>query len=310
MDDKLIITILIQTHGSIIKTDLTSEETDIFKDVRLSCGAGDFINYETNIIKNRNRTEKLKGLFVSDIDKSTQELIENLDNNMFIQNISFDKSIAIDEPSFFDLKSYINPDGVYLLSIHKGKTLIFPEDKTYMVSLLHIENLRKLAKIFNKKLPNNLLDESTILPVKKYIDMENEVYNDNSLKQPEKEERINKIQNEFYNILTNWKLTINESKTTITSIRLSFLVYLIKNIITDNCIINLLDYSCNKPSVYIPEDKLLYLTYAFNKGDIETGDINLKKYGGVRKKNRKNTIKKRKNNIKKNKKKYITRRRK
>jgi hypothetical protein len=224
---------------------------------------------------------------------------------MFISNITFDKSIAIEQPKglfrFLDPKTYLIPDGVYLLSIHKGKSLIFPKDENQMISLLHIENLKKLATIFNKEL-SNIQNLSSELPVKKYIDMENAINNDNTLNQPQKEERIKEIQFEFYNILNDWKITINNSKKLITAVKLSFFVNIIKQIISDNCVINLLDYSCNSPSVYIPEQDLIKLKYSLNKDDIETGYVTRTKYGGN--KTHKH-IRKRKYNVKKHKKKYI-----
>jgi hypothetical protein len=123
------------------------------------------------------------------------------------------------------------------------------------------------------------------------------------------EEKIKEIHYDFYNILNNWKLTINKAGTIITAVKLSYFVNLIKTIILNDCIINLLDYSCNAPSVYIPDKELSKLQYAFNKNDIETGNNENTRYGG--KKTRKNINKKRKNNkIKKNKKKYKTYRRK
>ena len=313
--DKLIVTILIQTHGTVIKTDLTNAETDLFKNVRLSCGAGDFVNYTTNTIKDMNVNKKLKKTFTRDIDESesTYKLIENLDNNMFVPNITFDKSFAIDEPdgffSFLDPKTYLTPDGVYLLSIHRGKKLIYPTDKNAMISLLHIENLRKLATMYGKNLPENIISKP--LPVNEYITRENKVNNDNSLKQPEKEEKIKKIQNEFYDILKEWKLTINDSNTLITSIKLSYFISLIKSIISPECIINLLDYSCSTPSVYIPKELLLNLQYARN--DIETGHPPTQEYGGKKarkniNKNRKKTKKTKKTKKSKNTKKNTTRR--
>ena len=303
-NDRLIVTILIQTHGSVIETDLTAETSKWFENVRLSCAAGGFNNYNTTMVKNIKTIYQHKKTFITDIgdDSSTYKLMENIDNNMFVPNITFDKSIAIGDSqgflSLIDLNSYITPDGVYLVSIHKGKKLEYPlPNKDKMISLLHIKNLIELSiKFQNKNALPDIENISTPLPVKEYITMENEINKDNSLSQPKKDNKIKEIQEEFYRILNNWKLTIDKSKKIITAVKLSYFVHLIKNIISNDCIINLLDYSCNKPSVYIPDDKLSKLLYAYNINDIESNSANIW-LGG--KKTRKNLHKKRKNNIKK-----------
>jgi len=306
-NERLIVTILIQTHGSVIETDLTAETSNWFENVRLSCAAGGFNNYNTNIIKNIKTINQHKKQFVTDIgdDISTYKLMENINNNMFVPNITFDKSIAIGDSqgflNFINLNGYITPDGVYLVSIHKGKKLEFPlSNKDKMISLLHIENLKELSIMFQKKnaLPD-IENISTSLPVKEYITMENEINKDASLSQPKKDNKIKEIQEEFYRILNNWKLTIDKSKKIITAVKLSYFVHLIKTIISNDCIINLLDYSCNTPSVYIPDDKLSKLLYAYNINDIESNSANIW-LGGKR--TRKNIYKKRKIYSKKNKK--------
>ena len=73
-----------------------------------------------------------------------------------------------------------------------------------------------------------------------------------------------------YNITHNNKIT---------TIKLSVLVKLIKQIIGQNCFINLLDYSCNSAARYIPEEQNLSAKYMV-PDDIEQGN---KKFGGIKK---------------------------
>ena len=58
--------------------------------------------------------------------------------------------------------------------------------------------------------------------------------------------------------------------------KLSVLVELIKIIIGQKCVINLLDYSCNSASIYIPKEQNLSSKYIV-PDDIEQGN---KKWGG------------------------------
>jgi hypothetical protein len=302
-NDKLIITILIQTHGTVIKTDLTSEEMDVFNDVILTSATCDFKPYTTTEYKESLLNKKIRNIFSRDIDKPIHEIMENLTPNNKHTNITFDKSLSIDESKnlFFRIQDYVysqffNPDGIYLISVHKGKKLIYPKNKK-TVNILNIDHLKNFAKFFEKQIPN-INQKSTILPVNSYIQEENKVFNDITLKMNEKDKKIQQIRKDFYNILSNWDLTINKNTNMITSIKLSVLIDLIKSIVQDDCIINLIDLSCNNLSMYIPNTQLTTIKYAFNTSDIE--NVLVKKYGG--KKFRKNTSTK-----KKNKKSYKTR---
>ena len=74
----------------------------------------------------------------------------------------------------------------------------------------------------------------------------------------------------------------------------SCLVKLIKQIIGETCIVNLLDYSCNVPTTYIEEQEKRSAKYIMPI-DIEQG-LPGERYGGKRKKmkNRKKTKKRKK----------------
>jgi hypothetical protein len=296
---KLVVTIAIYMHGTIIKTDLTSEETDIFENVRLVHGTCDFTQINVNEYKQTLINKNMTDLFMHDIDKPTYKLLENIRDDNIVSNITFDKSLSISEKKgihgFMEEYFYSNffvQDGIYLISIHKDKKLIYPETKN-PINLLNINNLKKISKKFLKKIPHTIsAKNSSVLPVDYYLTRENDIWNDNTINGSEREKQLHDIQDEFYNILNKWNFTIKRHM--ITSIKLSVFINLIKSIISDDCIINLLDLSCNNISKYVPEEQISAKSYALNKYDVENNLIDTK-YGG--KTTRKNVIKKRKNKI-------------
>ena len=160
--------------------------------------------------------------------------------------------------------------------------------------------------MFHTRLPN-ISDLSTELPSQRiYIEEENIVKNNNALTKEEKEERIQQIRSQFYNNLYKWQLKLDGDK--IISIKLSTLVELVKLIIGRPCFINILDYSCNSPTIYIPQEQRILSQYALQEGDIEMGMNKTKYYGGVngkltktiKRRNNKRRNTKRRNNKKRN----------
>jgi len=284
-DDLLVLTIVIQMHGKVINFDLTPRETNIFNNVRLFCKVGDFIDYETTPINELILISALKNYFTNDLPGTTYDILKKAQYGVLVNNITYDKALSISEPTILDT---INPmtyiEGVYLLSIHEGGKLVYPkkDDKNTVINLLKLTDLHSLAKIFHTEVPN-ITDLSTVIPSQNiYIEQENAINHDNTLTKKEKEEMVKQIRNQFYNNLYNWQLTLERNK--IISIKLTTLVELVKIIIGKPCFINLLDYSCNSPTKYIPEKQKTLKQYGLQEGDIEMGITNTS-YGG--KKNQK-----------------------
>ena len=118
-----------------------------------------------------------------------------------------------------------------------------------------------------------------------FIDSEN----DNSLTPEQKEIRIEQLKQHFFRLLGGWNLTMKGN--TIESIKLSVIVDFIKHIVGPSCKINLLDYSCNGISMFVPKNQLPNKQYMI-ENDIEQGYS--KNWGGKQssKKNRKKYKKK------------------
>ena len=157
---------------------------------------------------------------------------------------------------------------------------MYPRDKR-VINLLNLSDLKFLAKMFGTRVPK-IADLSTILPDPKiYIEEENKVEEENL---PDKIERIQQIRRQFYNNLYKWQLTLKGNN--IVSIKLSTLVELVKVIVGRDCFINLLDFSCNSPTIYIPKEQETLKQYALKEGDIEMGITKLLE-GGRRRRTKK-----------------------
>jgi len=285
IDDMLIITIAIQTHGKVITYELDDRTANIFDNVLLLCKAGGFVDFYSSTTEEFMLVGNLSKYFHKDIETTTYDIISQAKKGIVIGNITFDKTLSIyeDEPSMFnrfDPMTYIQ--GIYLLSIHKGKKMIYPKNPNdKIINFMNVNDLSRLSELFNTRAPN-IADLSTPFPSQKiYIDEENMVKNNNAIPEKEKESRIEEIRRQFYNNISNWQLTLDNNK--ITTIKLSVLVELIKKIIGQPCFITLLDYSCNSASIYIPKEQQLSSQYMV-PDDIEQGN---KKFGGIKKCSRK-----------------------
>ena len=291
-DDKLIVTIAIQMHGSIFTFDLNNETSNIFENVRLLCGAGGFKTYKTNFVEELVLVKSLKKNFARDIDesKSMFDILQEMKNGMVIGNITFDKTLSIG--------SYLDGgflDGVYLIAIHRGKKLIYPTNSNDNINLLNISDLTRLSSIFKTIMPNIEQLSSNFPNVKFYIDQENNINKNSKITADEKINQIEEIRRQLYNSISNWNLTLDYFKKNIEIIKLSVLVKIVKDIISRDCVINLLDYSCSNPSKIIPNEQNTLSKYA-TPYDIEQGIPNTK-LGG--KKKRIKSYKKKKRTLKK-----------
>jgi len=293
IDDMLIITIAIQAHGKVITYELDSKTANIFENVLLLCKAGGFNDFYSSTAEEVMLVGTLSNYFHKDIETTTYDIISKAKKGIVIGNITFDKTLSIytNEQSILDRfnpMTYIQ--GIYLLSIHKGKKLIYPDNPNdKIINFMNVNDLSRLSQIFNTRAPN-IQDVSTPFPSQKiYIDEENLVKNNKDMPENEKEVRFEQISRQFYNNISQWKLTAVNNK--ITTIKLSYLIELIQKIIGQQCFITVLDYSCNSASKYIPKEQQLSAQYMV-PDDIEQGN---KKWGGnkrcSRNKNKKGTRK-------------------
>jgi len=278
-------------HGKVINFDLNPREANIFNNVRLLCKAEKLVDHKMAPIDEFRLLKELKKSFVKNLVESTYDILRNAESGVLVDNITYDKSLStmVAEPSFFERINPVNYyQGIYLLSIHKDQKLIYPPNEKE-INLLDISDLNNLATFFHTQVPN-VNELSTEIPSQSvYINEENTIKEDNSLTEEQKTIMINQIKQQFYNNLYNWQLTVEGNK--ITSIKLSTLVELVKTIIGRECFINLLDYSCTSPTVYIPRNQDYFSRYALQEGDIEMGINKMSDYGGKKKKKYKKTFK-------------------
>lgn len=289
LDNKLIVTIALQMHGSVFTFELTNETSQIFENVRLLCGAGGFNSYESNLINELVLVKGLRNYLAHNIDESTStfDMLKQTKKGILIGNITFDKVLSTTTAES-DLLSYLSYttylEGIYLISIHRGKELVYPPNPNDIINLLYVNDLFKLSKLYKTKMPNIESLSSDFPNIKMYIDEENSIQKISGLSENEKIAKIEENKQQLFNSLNKWNLTLDKSKKKIEIIKLSVLVELVKILISEDCIINLLDYSCNNPSRFIPQEQKDSSKYA-KPYDIEQG-IPYTKLGG--KKNRKN----------------------
>lgn len=214
----------------------------------------------------------------------------------YFDNIIFDKSFSSTSlPSdniFSCLFERLLPEfhGIFVVSIHKKISpnkyeLIYPNNKKINgisknknLDLLNLKDFNSFANLFNKNLPN-IKNISFELPVNEYLKREKAIEENKQFTPTEKKALIEQQKKEFFSILSDWNVTIKNDK--IESIRMSYLIQLIKDIIGEksNKYINLFDYSCNSITKYIPEEHTYFKKYLKSE-DIE--DPANKSWGGKR----------------------------
>jgi hypothetical protein len=286
-----IITLAIQMHGKVIDLDLSPEKNRIFENVRLFSNAGEFEDVLTSMKVNLDIKSNLSSLFQKDLTQSTLSVISEYISRFkpeytklvkqshssdlhlaeksckIYSNITLDKSFGISGSDEIEgngivkrCLNYLNNiiEGVYVVSIHEKKDennyeLLYPDLKTDTknLNLTNLDDLRIFANIFGRE-PPNLSQYSTILPDPHlFIDHDKQIENDTTLTLQQKHRIIQELKDEFYGIRNRWKLTIKNDR--IESIKMSVLVDLIKNIVREECKINLFDFSCNTISMFTPE---------------------------------------------------------
>lgn len=182
--------------------------------------------------------------------------------------------------------------GVFLISIHRKISaskyrLIYPRSPSHKLNmnLFDIPNIETLSIFFGtyQNISNNIIPElkrmSTPLENKKtYIKMENDVKKQTTLSEEQKAIEISRIRSEYYNLLNDWKIEIEKNK--ITGVKMSEFIKLIKQVCGNQKIyINLLDYSCNPTTPYLPKEQEQYKKYLI-PSDIES--LPEKNLGGKR----------------------------
>jgi hypothetical protein len=258
-ENRLILTILIQTHGKIISFDLDAKTSAMFENVRLFCKAGDFVDYQSNLAEEFTLVGNLQKYFTKDIESTLYDILQSSETGILLDNVNFDKSLSITlgEPNWTDAwnpATYLQ--GIYLLSIHQRGKLVYPLDpKEKPINFMVLKDLHKLASVFHTQVPN-LADLSTPFPKQSmYIDEETRIQETPSFSEKEKEEKTQQIREQFFVALDHWQLTLQKNHEKITSIKLSTLMELVKTIIGNPCYIQLLDYSCHSSSAYKPKHR-------------------------------------------------------
>jgi hypothetical protein len=285
-NDMLVVTIVIQMHGTVITYDLNSKTANIFDNTRLLCKAGGLQEYISGqsglpgILEEFMLVKNLREIFGQDLDRSTYDIIKNAKSGLLIGNITFDKSLSTKSGDLYDyFFKYFQ--GIYLLSIHRGRELMYPTNPNEkVINLLKVDDLQRLADFLKTNVPD-LQEDTTPFPNQEiYIEEENMVNKDSILSKDVKTQKIEKIREQFMKLIYNWDLTL-DSNGNIEDIKLSYLVKLIKKIIGEQIIINLLDYSCNAPTSYISKKQTPQ--YAIQEYDEESGISINPKYGGKKK---------------------------
>jgi hypothetical protein len=83
-DDKLIITIVIQTHGQVTTYELDSKTAKIFENVMLLCKAGGFNDYTSNAFDELTLVGALSNYFRKDIETTTNDIISQTKKGIVI----------------------------------------------------------------------------------------------------------------------------------------------------------------------------------------------------------------------------------
>jgi hypothetical protein len=328
-NNSYVITLAIQTHGKVIDLNLSPEISHIFNNVRLFSKSGDFVDAFSSRFQDQNILLKVNKLFQQDLDAPTlglmNEYVEyshpiykrflekastdtNNDNVCrLFDNVTFDKSFststASDGSRFMclvdRLLNTISPEfnGVFVVSVHQKLAendfkLIYPspEHMGTNLNLLKVNDFNTFARMFNNdQVVGRLIESSYELPISQYKQQYYTVMKNYSLTYQEKLQLLEPIHAAFYEQLKRWAITMKRPDE-IESIRMSTLVEAVKQIMNGKCNINLLDYSCNSPSLSLPERDKANIKYLVTP-DIEVGTT--RSWGG-KSNNRNKRVKSRK----------------
>ena len=236
-DDTLVITIAITMHGCVTTMDIDPTNYNI----RYTSATED--NLETHLsspIKELLTMHHFNNSFRKDTPGSDNDELRRGDEIRrrlpYFDSLPYDKTFTVKDPeptTLFDracgnFKGFMstfmpNYSGIWVVSVHKRRKpqpindykYVYPEDKERFINLLNLRGFEDLNEKFNKipDLKNTLIREGT----QEYLDPNN----------------INII--------------LNDDNTRIESIRLSYLLELLKQIIGPKCGLNIYDFSCSVP---------------------------------------------------------------
>ena len=292
-NEDIVVTIAVQMHGTVAELDI---QDNVFDNVRLFSKAGEFKDAFSNLSCDIRVLHKLNIIFQHDLETSTLSVLEdyikyyqseysrflteNVVDEVNLQNISrLFHQITIDKIWSTD-ESMFERSGIYLVSIHKINA---PNSLKYMYpckntnsDLLKFTELNRIADFFEKKMPvlysNELLDQI-------YENQQKSIEQDFNYSEEEKKILSENVRSNYYKYLQDWDIELSNNNKKIKSIRMSTLVKLIRQIVGQDCKINLLDYSCNSITSVLPKDKLSYAQYLQQHPDIEN-QIVYENYGG------------------------------
>lgn len=246
--NSIVITLSIVTHGAIESTLLTEEQQSLLSDTRLFTLAGGFEDVVCMDMLRNNYSNYLSTLFRQDLEQGSYKVMKDYrkkakksytDFSSFFDTLtnsnvcSIYQHITIDK--IFGLEEKPNSQlGIFVVSVHEkqGDTLklIYPENKN---------------KGDTERINLMLLDD-----FQRFASLFN-----------------HKIPSNIFDNLGEDVISVNEKMGYIEYIRMSYLIYIIRNIVANrsdieeggkNCKINLFDFSCislgrhlsiNKPSV-------------------------------------------------------------
>jgi hypothetical protein len=172
--------------------------------------------------------------------------------------------------------------GIYLVSIHENKKLVYPLNKNMNINLFDIGYMSNVADLFESSIPI-ILDDSTPLPNSSiYKEEERWIRTNPHFSKDEKKEKIQQTKEQFHNAIRNWNVTMGNGNR-IESVKLSYFITLIKKIINRHCVINVLDYSCNEKPEYEFTNTENW-TMPESSGDIESGVPCMNLGGGLQRK--------------------------
>jgi hypothetical protein len=328
VNNDLIITIAIITHGGVINLELNPSLQNLLENVRLFSRAGEYKTTCTDEWEDiqllhqlypyfRKTLHKDTLLVLNDYKEKMQEIDErkgSLMNSKIYENITIDKIFRTDTPGFFSgtiLSDFFEDFmGIFLISIHRKISetdyeVVWPTniktDGYKNINLLDVTNIKRLFEFLHPDY-NSLQVDSFIEFLyersQSFGKREYDLMIDNIEKSnfsPEEKKRI--IQTKYNERLdylqNNFIIDIDRRLNKIMVIRLTTLVDLIKRLVGNNCRINLLDYACNHIIREIHQENRGNSQY-LKVSDIENPPPYSKKWGGKRKRKllKKATIKK------------------
>ena len=278
-DDTLVITIVITMHGCVT----TMEDIDPTNyNIRYTSATEDKLKtHSSSPLKDLLTMHHLHNSFRKDTPGDSNNGIRN--GLPYFDSLPYDKVLSVKDAeatnlfdrtcgnfrdffsTFIQLPNYF---GIWVISVHKrlkpqpikDYKYVYPEDKLRFINLLNLRGIEDLNEKFN-----NIHDLKSTL-IREGLDVENK------------------------------HIYMNYDNTRIESIRLSYLLELLKQIIGPKCDFNIYDFSCSGPcsSYKITDTKTTTSTI----GDLEAGKVPF--FGGGKRKNRK--TKRRRSRKKKNKK--------